>query len=114
MLNYMSDDEISKSFIDKMLRLDSEILKKLEAAQREPEEINKILKERLDIYAEADKYALSDMYRLFVRNSRNDILLQAAIVAAKQDFAKQVSQIISRLDVVENEIKNIKNKLNMS
>ena len=48
------------------------------------------------------------------RNTRADILLEAAIVAARDDFAKQVSQIVSRLDNIENELKNIKDKLNIS
>jgi hypothetical protein len=113
-MNKDMSDEVSKSFMEKIVKRDSEVIKKLEATHREPDEVYKILKERLEIYAEADKYPLTDMYKLFVSNTRNDIYLQAAIVAAKDDFAKQVSQIISRLDNIENEIRNIKDKLSIS
>jgi isoleucyl-tRNA synthetase len=106
--------ERSRSFMKKILKMDNELLEKLRSSHREPEEVYKKLKERPDVYTEADKYPLSDMYRLYVRNIRNDILIEATIAAAKDDFAKQIGQIISRLDVIKNEVKNIKDKLSIT
>jgi hypothetical protein len=109
----MSDEE-SKSFMGNIVKRDSEIIEKLRATHREPDQVYKILKERLELYDEASEYPLSDMYKLFIGNTKAIIYSQMTIVATKDDFAKQVSQIVSRLDDIENDINNIKGKSNIS
>ena len=41
-------------------------------------------------------------------------MVEAAVVATKEEFDMQVSQIISKLDNMENDIKVIKDKLKTS
>jgi hypothetical protein len=101
-------------FVEKIIKSDKKILEKKDVINREPTEIYKILRERLDLYNTALKIPIPEKYQLFFSNIINDIMVEAAIVATKEEFDVQVSQIISRLDSMENDIKAIKNKLKIS
>ena len=101
-------------FVEKIQKLDRKILERKELVNKEPEQMFKILKERLDLYNSALKIPIPEKYQLFFSNTINDILVESAVVATKKEFAEQVSQIISRLDDMEVDIKKIKAKLKIN
>lgn len=107
----MSSEDIS--IINKVVHQDSEIIKQLDPTYRDAEKTYRVLKQRLDLYTEAQKLPISSIAMLYFNSARSTVLTEAMVAAARKDFDEQTSQIISRLDSIENEIKIIKEKLNV-
>ncbi len=101
-------------FVEKIQKLDKKILERKELINKEPDEMFKILKERLDLYNTALQVPIPEKYQLFFSNIINDILVESTVVATKKEFAEQISQIISRIDDIANDIRTVKNKLKIN
>ena len=108
----MSED-IPKSFVDKIIERDRQLREKISAEHGESEELYKLYKERLDIYTTAEKMPVDPITKVLFSSMKSDVILEVAIFKLRKDFDEQISQIISRLDSVENGIKMIKERLGM-
>ncbi|HJR47346.1 MAG TPA: hypothetical protein VJ799_04255, partial [Nitrososphaeraceae archaeon] len=58
------------------------------------------------------EYALTEYDSLLFGYVEGDILRDIALLWTKCQFDEQISQIITRLDNLENEVKSLKEKLN--
>jgi hypothetical protein len=111
----MSDDTSSYSdFVKKIIEKDRELRKRMEAAHGESEEIYKLYKERFDNYAAAEEMSNDLPIKILLSSLKSDIVLEVALFKTRKDFDEQVSQIITRLDNIENDITTIKDKLNIN
>jgi hypothetical protein len=93
----MSDD-ISISYIKKIVNQDKEITKTLDPTYRDIERSYRVLNERLNLYTQALKLPVSDIALLFLDSVKSTILAQMTVIAARKDFDEQTSQIVTRLD----------------
>ncbi len=84
----MSGNTSYSPFAKKIMEKDRELRKRMEDAHGESERILKILQERLAYYS--------------------------ALFQIRKDFDEQTSQIITRLDNMENEIRTIRDKLSIN
>jgi hypothetical protein len=107
----MSADDIV--FLREIAHKDSEISKKIDPTLRDADKTFRILKERLDLYDQTLKLPISAISTLYLISAKSAISAEAAVATARKDFDEQTSQIISRLDNIENDIKIIKQKLGL-
>ena len=73
-----------------------------------------LYKERLAIYTEAEKMPIDPVTKVLFSSMKIDVVLEIALFKLRKDFDEQASQIISRIDNMENDIKTIKKKLNIN
>jgi hypothetical protein len=118
-----SDDRRSEDatirFINKLLERGDELLRKFNELKDSPdktEDAYKILKERHDLFVSAEKDVsfIHPYYKFFIMAMRDNAFYHTSIVWTKNQFEEQVSQIVSRLDDLENEVKRLKEKLNLT
>ena len=113
-MNKDKSDNISPStFAKKIIEMDNALREKMKAAHGESEEIYKIFKERLDTYTAAEKMPIDPLTSVLFSSMKSDVMLELQLFKTRKDFDEQVSQIITRLDNMENDIKTIKDKLNI-
>ena len=53
---------------------------------------------------------MSDLDRVLLSSMKERVLIEAMIYKTKQEFAEQVSNIITRLEIIESELKALRNK----
>jgi hypothetical protein len=109
----MSYNTSYNALAKKIIEKDRELRERMEAAHGESGELYKLYKERLDNYTEAEKMPIDDLTRVLFSGMKSDVVLEIALFKLRKDFDEQASQIITRLDNMENDIRTIKDKLNI-
>jgi uncharacterized protein (UPF0335 family) len=110
----MAEDASYSPFAKKIMEKDREIRQKMEAAHGESGVLYELYKERLAIYTEAEKMPIDPVTKVLFSSMKSDVVLEIALFKLRKDFDEQASQIISRIDNMENDIKTIKKKLNIN
>ena len=100
--------------LKRILKKDSEFRRKIKESYGESNEIHKIFKERLDMYSAAIEISTDDIAMVLFSNMKIDVILELELFQFKKLIDEQMSQIISRQDKMEDDIKTIKKKLNLS
>jgi uncharacterized protein YceH (UPF0502 family) len=111
-------DDRSIRFIQNLMKVDSELIAKFEEIQDKPEKIPEafvILRQRIDLFRAAERQPrLNPYYRLFISSMQSAAIHYASLFWTKTQFDEQISQIVTRLDDLENEVKRLKEKLDNS
>ncbi len=110
----MSGNTSYSPFAKKIMEKDRELRKRMEDAHGESERILKILQERLAYYSAAGSVPTDPVTRVLVDSMEGDAVNQLALFQIRKDFDEQTSQIITRLDNMENEIRTIRDKLSIN
>jgi hypothetical protein len=111
----MSDTN-PKNFGEKIVKMDKGLREKMDEAfeKGDSEQVYRLTQERYNLYTEAEKYPLSETTKVLFSSMKGDVVLQVLLFKIKKDFEEQTSQIVTRLDTLENDVKDIKKKLGIS
>lgn len=108
----MSEDAPEK-IAAKVMAIDIKITEEYEKVKDEPQKALEVLSKRLKLFSDARKFpTLTEHDSLLFGYVEGDILRDIALLWTKSQFDEQISQIITRLDNLENEVKSLKEKLN--
>lgn len=107
----MSEDAPEK-IAAKVMAIDIKITEEYEKVKDEPQKALEVLSKRLKLFSDARKFpTLTEYDSLLFGYVEGDILRDIALLWTKCQFDEQMSQIITRLDNLENEVKSLKEKL---
>jgi hypothetical protein len=104
-------------FLGKLLVKDNELLQKFNEIKDDPEkesEADAILKDRIDRFRIAERLPMPTGYKNYISSLKDGAFYFRSLIWTKNQFAVQVSEVITRVDNVENDIKKIKEKLDIS
>lgn len=108
----MSEDAPEK-IAAKVMAIDIKITEEYEKVKDEPQKALEVLSKRLKLFSDARNCpTLTEYDSLLFGYVEGDILRDISLLWAKCQFDEQISQIITRLDNLENEVKSLKEKLN--
>jgi hypothetical protein len=108
----MSEDAPEK-IAAKVMAIDIKITEEYEKVKDEPQKALEVLSKRLKLFSDARNCpTLTEYDSLLFGYVEGDILRDISLLWTKCQFDEQISQIITRLDNLENEVKSLKEKLN--
>ena len=99
-------------YVERINKKDDEIVQRMESSQGDPDAYYRLNKERLTLYDEASKMPVDPLTKVYFSLVKSDITRDVVLFKLRKDFDQQVSEIISRLDNMDNDIKSLKDKLN--
>lgn len=101
--------ELDRKFTLKIIEQDLVLYEKATNAQeaRDYDTVFKTMQERYSLYSQAQKLILTEGYRLFFTTAMNHIMGQIALFRISQQYDGQIALIITRLDELEDRIKNL-------
>ncbi|HEU4443594.1 MAG TPA: hypothetical protein VFR94_02855 [Nitrososphaeraceae archaeon] len=108
------DKQFPSDYVDRIMKKDDEIVERMESAHGDPDMYYRLSKERLDLYDGAGKMPIDRITKINFSLVKSDILRDVAIFKLRKDFDQQISQVISRLDGIDDDIKTLKDKLNFT
>jgi hypothetical protein len=108
-----SDDQpVPSDYIERIMKMDDEIVQRMESSHGDPDAYYRLNRERLDLYTEASKMPIDRTTKVYFSLVASDITRDVALFKLRKDFDDQISQIISRLDDIDSDIRTMKDKLN--
>jgi hypothetical protein len=108
-----SDDEpFPSDYVERISKMDDEIVQRMESSHGDPDAYYRLNQERLTLYETASKMPVDRLTKVFFSLVKSDITRDVVLFKLRKDFDQQVSEIISRLDNMDNDIKSLKDKLN--
>ena len=99
----MSDDEI----VAKLLEKDLELLDEIEKTEGESNKLYELLQKRHILFQEGYKLVSKPIMKAVFGNARDFVANRILIYKLRKEFEEQISQIVSRLDDLENRIKKV-------
>jgi hypothetical protein len=93
--------------LEELRKKDLEISKEIEAAHGESKKIIFALGKKLILYAETEPKIPDFPTQVLLSSMKEDIALQLMFHKVKVDFEEQFSQIVTRLDELENQVKSL-------
>jgi hypothetical protein len=110
-----SPEELESRFITKMLEKDSKLRQEMaDSANGESIKILSILQRRFQLYEDSMPFVNSAHNKILLSDMREGVAIQMMVYKTRYDFEEQISQIVTRLDDIENEVKSIKENLSPS
>jgi len=97
----MSDDSI----VDKQLEKDLKLLDEFEKTEGESNKLYELLQKRHILFQEGYKLVSKPIMKAVFGNARDFVANRILIYKVRKEFEEQISQIVSRLDDLENRIK---------
>jgi hypothetical protein len=104
-------DNTEKIVVNKTLKQDKELRDKMATAFGDTFRMYELLEERYKLYEQALTVVESPHYLIMFSNMQSDVAIEKMLFKTRQDFEQQVSQIITRIDNIENDVKTIKSGL---
>lgn len=96
-------EEESHRFVNKLLNLDFELNLKMYEKDLQVKDIYEIVRQRLSLYEQATEIPLIESDRLLLNCKKSEVLMELRMFKLKQDIKKQVDDVLSRIDVIENQ-----------
>ncbi|MDQ4073879.1 MAG: hypothetical protein M3162_06190 [Thermoproteota archaeon] len=112
--NMSMPEDGGANFVMKILEEDGKLVEQMRQKKGQTEEQYKLLDRRLMLYEEALKMPMSDMHRLILDGSRSGVYSEMLVFQIRIEFEDQISKIVTRLDTIENDIKDLRKKLSNS
>ena len=108
----MSED--AKTFFAKLPARDKELQEKRDEAfqKGQLDDVVKFAEARRLLYEEALRYPLRDLDKVLISNMASDAATRVIFYQMWKQFGEQAAAIISRLDNLETEVKELKEKIN--
>jgi hypothetical protein len=118
----MSIDQYNDPFKDpivgRIIAKEREIRRRIEAAdihgESGEEVLNKLYNERYNIFLAAEKMPIHPLMKVIFSSMAVDAKLEVLLFKLREDFEEQISQIITRIESIEDEIKTMKENLNIN
>lgn len=104
-------DNTEKIVVDKTLKKDKELRDKMATAFGDTTRMYELLEERYNLYEQALIVVKTPYYLVMFSDMRSDVAIEKMLFKTRQDFEQQVSQIITRIDDIQNDVKTIKSRL---
>lgn len=105
------DKPFPSDYADRIMKMDDEIVQKMENSHGDADAYYRLNKQRLDLYDEASKLPVDRITQVYFSLVKSDITRDVALFKLRKDFDQQVSEIISRLDNIDSNIKSLKERL---
>jgi hypothetical protein len=98
-----------KDFFTEIAKEEKPLLDEIRSARGQPDKMIDVLNKRYRIY---DKYErlMEGLERYFVNLMKNSLLTQIMIYKTRKDFDEQIAEIITRIDILEEDVKTLKNQ----
>jgi hypothetical protein len=75
-------------------------------------ELHKLYNERYNIFLAAEKMPIHPLMKVIFSSMASEVKLDVLLFKVRKDFEEQVSQIITRMDSMEGEMKTMKENQN--
>jgi hypothetical protein len=110
-------DPLKDPIVCRIIAKEREIRRRIEAAEDgESEEValNQLYNKRYNIFLAAEKMPIHPLMKVIFSSMAGDVKLELLLFKLRQDFEEQISRIITRIDSIEEEIKTMKENLNIN
>ena len=78
------------------------------------QELHKLYNERYNIFLAAEKMPIHPLMKVIFSSIAGDVKLEVLLFKVRKDFEEQISRIITRIDRMEDEMKTMKENLNIN
>jgi hypothetical protein len=75
-------------------------------------ELHKLYNERYNIFLAAEKMPIHPLMKVIFSSMASEVKLDVLLFKVRKDFEEQVSQIVTRMDSMEDEMKTMKENQN--
>jgi hypothetical protein len=98
-----------RDFFSEIAKEEKPLLDEIRNARGQSDKMIEVLNKRYRIY---DRYEriMEGLERYFVNSMKTSLLTQIMIYKTKKDFDEQIAEIITRIDVLEEDFKTLKNQ----
>jgi hypothetical protein len=115
----MSEDLYNDPFKDpivgRIIAKERELRRRIDAAaDGESEEVlNKLYNKRYNIFLAAEKMPIYPLMKVIFSSMAGDVRLEVLLFKVRKDFEEQISRVITRINSIEDEMKTMKENLNI-
>lgn len=114
----MSNDPFKDPIIQRVMIKDRQLRQRIDAAaargESGEEELYRLYNERYNVLLAAEKMPVHPLMKVIFRDMADHTELETSFLKMRKDFNKQLSQIITKVNNIEDEIKTIREKLNIN
>ena len=96
------------SLLDEIAKEELALKGEMHNASHHPDKMIEVLSKRYQIYDKYEKH-MEDPERLFINSMKSFLLTQQMIYKTREDFDEQIADIITRIDKLEEDVRNLKN-----
>ena len=103
-------ENASRSLTTRIICHDAELMAKMYEKNINVNEMYQMFRERLSLYENASGMPLTDIDRLFLDSKKIEVSMELKMFRFKQHGEEEMSQILSRLEKLETDLTDIKEK----
>lgn len=103
-------ENASRSLTTRIICHDAELMAKMYEKNINVNEMYQMFRERLSLYENASGMPLTDIDRLFLDSKKIEVSMELKMFRFKQHSEEEMSQILSRLEKLETDLTDIKEK----
>lgn len=103
-------EDASRSLTSRIIIHDTELMAKMYEKNINLNEMYQIFRERLSLYENASRMPLTEIDRLLLDSKKTEVSMELKMYRFKQDVEEEMSQVLSRLENLENDLATLKEK----
>ena len=110
------NDPLKDPIVCRIIAKEREIRRRIEAAVDGQSEValNQLYNKRYNIFLAAENMPIHPLMKVIFSSMAGDVKLEVLLFKLRQDFEEQISRIITRIDSIEDEMKTMKENLNIN
>ena len=98
-----------KNYFNEIAKEELQLMDEIRTARGQPDRMIEVLNKRWRIYDKYEKL-MKDQERFFASSMKTSLITQTLIYKTRKDFDEQIADIITRIDILEEDVKNQKNQ----
>ena len=105
----MSERDFLNEIAKEIAKEELPLIEETRNARGQPDKMIEVLNKRWRIYDKYEKL-MEVPERFFTTSMKTSLMTQTMIYKTKKDFEEQIADIITRIDKLEEDVKNLKNQ----
>jgi hypothetical protein len=110
------NDPFKDPIVGRIIAKERELRRRIDSAAHDKSDeilLNKLYNKRFNIFLAAEKMPIDPLMKVIFRSMAYDVKLEVLLFKMRKDYEEQISRIIARIDRMEDEMKTMKENLNI-